>query len=294
VPGLQELIDSCADSGPSQVIFGLEARMRSDADPFATLSAELRSIILHQLGSKDVANLRLASAAFVQLPRIYWKHLVHQEMPWVWELKDLGDKQIDWYCLWCVLLSADGGSGSDVRKREYVLQRRERHVTRARTMLEEKGIDSDKENSPWYKLFYEHYNQANKEEFGTSVVNFNFRGLARPKVTELRGLRNRRRVYGEVTEILHRVELLRMQQAAGGRRIPRTCPDCHSIHRGTYGEPYPYAFPKMTEEDAEALRLSEKGYLCSTPASVSYDDGLDESAATSSLATDSSDEEDWE
>jgi hypothetical protein len=49
------------------------------------LPQELGLQILFHLESKDVANLRLASHAFRQLPIYFWRHLTLKEMPWLWE-----------------------------------------------------------------------------------------------------------------------------------------------------------------------------------------------------------------
>jgi hypothetical protein len=54
-------------------------------DPFTSLPRELGLQILIHLESKDVANLRLASRAFRQVPIYFWRHLLLKERPWLWE-----------------------------------------------------------------------------------------------------------------------------------------------------------------------------------------------------------------
>jgi hypothetical protein len=55
-------------------------------DPFRNTPQELKDKILSYLGSKDIANLRLASREFVQLPVSLWYRLLREEMPWLWEM----------------------------------------------------------------------------------------------------------------------------------------------------------------------------------------------------------------
>lgn len=54
-------------------------------DLFGRLPEELRDMIVAPLGSRDVANLRLASRSFRHLPYTLWHDLMKKEMPWIWE-----------------------------------------------------------------------------------------------------------------------------------------------------------------------------------------------------------------
>lgn len=56
-----------------------------EGDIFGQLPEEIRDMILQPLGSKDIANLRLASSSFRQLPNTLWYRLIREEMPWLWE-----------------------------------------------------------------------------------------------------------------------------------------------------------------------------------------------------------------
>ena len=57
----------------------------SNRDIFGKLPNELRDMVLSSLGSKDIANLRLASRTFRNLPTTLWRELIEKEMPWIWE-----------------------------------------------------------------------------------------------------------------------------------------------------------------------------------------------------------------
>ena len=52
---------------------------------FEEMPQELRDRILDHLNPKDIANLRLASRAFHQIPNIVFHRLMRREMPWLWE-----------------------------------------------------------------------------------------------------------------------------------------------------------------------------------------------------------------
>ncbi|ETS87757.1 hypothetical protein PFICI_01585 [Pestalotiopsis fici W106-1] len=61
------------------------AARKAAGDMFASLPRELLLIILDPLGSKDIANLRLASRSFHQLPQSVFRTLTLRELPWLWE-----------------------------------------------------------------------------------------------------------------------------------------------------------------------------------------------------------------
>jgi hypothetical protein len=75
-------LDSDAHSSP----FGEELEMpATPGDPFGKLPKELRDMVLEDLGSKDIASLRVASRSFRDLPNTLWHDLMKKEMPWIWE-----------------------------------------------------------------------------------------------------------------------------------------------------------------------------------------------------------------
>jgi hypothetical protein len=55
------------------------------SDVFERPPEELSDIVLSQLSSKDIANLRLASRTFYHLPATLWHDLTKKELPWIWE-----------------------------------------------------------------------------------------------------------------------------------------------------------------------------------------------------------------
>jgi hypothetical protein len=124
VPALTKLIES-RPKATSDVVFNqLHISASGTQDLFQTLSAELRIMLLEMLGSRDVANLRLCSRSFSQLPQTFFRHLIAREMPWVWELHDTSestlDRNIDWFALWTRLSASDGGACVDEKKRNLI------------------------------------------------------------------------------------------------------------------------------------------------------------------------------
>lgn len=90
IPGLSVLLESAKreqgtfDARASP--FGARsATSKGTEDLFGKLPEEIRDIIVASLGSKDVANLRLASRSFHHLPYTLWHDLMKKEMPWIWE-----------------------------------------------------------------------------------------------------------------------------------------------------------------------------------------------------------------
>lgn len=55
-------------------------------DAFSRLPLELRLQLLSYLNSSDIANLRLTSRTFRQLPILLWRDLLLREMPYLWEV----------------------------------------------------------------------------------------------------------------------------------------------------------------------------------------------------------------
>lgn len=119
VPALKAVLENCEETSSETVFEQLPDSSSSTRDPFQLLSPELRMILLNHLSRRDVANLRLTSKIFSQLPQSYFRQLIRKEMPWLWELDEMqsGEKaqrgNIDWYSLWCKLSVADGGDRQD-------------------------------------------------------------------------------------------------------------------------------------------------------------------------------------
>ena len=62
-------------------------------------------MILDYLGSKDIVKLRIATPVFRQLPMILFRRLLLEDMPWLFEVKNLNVAKINWYECYCAFKS---------------------------------------------------------------------------------------------------------------------------------------------------------------------------------------------
>ncbi|PVH82594.1 hypothetical protein DL98DRAFT_586197 [Cadophora sp. DSE1049] len=72
----------------------------SSSDIFSRLPNELRYMVTAQLSARDIANPRLVTPAYRQLPISVSRGLIFHEMPWLWEARDLPVGNTDWYFLY--------------------------------------------------------------------------------------------------------------------------------------------------------------------------------------------------
>ncbi|KAN0104636.1 hypothetical protein V8E51_010381 [Hyaloscypha variabilis] len=70
------------------------------SDIFMSLPNELRAMILDDLSSKDIANLRLVTPAYRQLNVSLFRRLLLEDMPWIWEARDLPMGNTDFHRLY--------------------------------------------------------------------------------------------------------------------------------------------------------------------------------------------------
>ena len=206
VPGLDELIAAGSEGRVSDIAFSSPRDLSQTQGLFSILPVEIRKTIMEVLPRKDVVNLRVASSAFTELPQSYFHHLVKAEMPWVWEVDSLPAQDVNWHGLWCRLSAEDGGSYVDEKKRVWARRQLRQLTDRTELMLDE---DETGENQA--KM----YQQAMKR--GKEHIMKQFRVLRQTqfwgddkKATELRGLRNRRRIWSDIDGILDRVEEVRL------------------------------------------------------------------------------------
>lgn len=98
IPGLPALYKAAKTGSASKSIFPTpEDGKVSDRDPFAKLLAEIKLMIIDYMPAKDIANLRLCTRAVRQLPNILFRRLLLEEMPWMWEVKDMDVAKLDWH-----------------------------------------------------------------------------------------------------------------------------------------------------------------------------------------------------
>jgi hypothetical protein len=64
------------------------------------LSLPVLYLVLSHLGFRDIANLRAASRSCRELPIKIFHQLLLEDMPWIWELRDVDVKSHTWYLLY--------------------------------------------------------------------------------------------------------------------------------------------------------------------------------------------------
>ncbi|KAK4968097.1 hypothetical protein LTR28_002267 [Elasticomyces elasticus] len=200
-------------------------------DSFATLPTELRLMILTLLSPTSISFLRLASRSFVQLPRSLFRHLLQTHMPWLWEFPSLHGKPMDWYALYRAVRVADGSTtnapfyaaeqiSSSIRIHE-AFARAERRIWESSNSNNKKnGDDNDSDNDN-----DNNDNNNNGNGGDAAVLPFPAAAFVRlkvdrvegeneqwrvewgmeGKVREVKGLRNRRRIWRDVEVIVRRI-----------------------------------------------------------------------------------------
>jgi hypothetical protein len=84
-PILQAAIEQDGNFDPRNGAFDVQVHEK-EGDVLSSLPLELRFQTLSYLASSDIANLRLASRTFRQLPVLIWRDLLLKEMPYLWEV----------------------------------------------------------------------------------------------------------------------------------------------------------------------------------------------------------------
>lgn len=147
IPGLSQLLKPPASGAGKSTTFGWNEgpgdsqteSNRTVQDPFSALSAEITAMILEHLGSKDIANLRLATPVFRQLPTILFRRLFLEDMPWLFEMEDLDVASVDWYEWYCKWKS-DSGILKGLRNRRRIWRDVEEIVCRIQRIRKEGKI----------------------------------------------------------------------------------------------------------------------------------------------------------
>lgn len=138
IPGLDKILEECIKSeAVLPEVYSIKSLKRrrstySDSDnvkrdPFLMLPPELKLLLLDHLEYKEVAALRQVTRAYRVLPQRFFRDLVVNRMPWVWELHELKveDNKVDWFELWSKLSRADGGIGKGPDRKSFKLEKPE-------------------------------------------------------------------------------------------------------------------------------------------------------------------------
>ncbi|KAK2810650.1 hypothetical protein FQN50_002690 [Emmonsiellopsis sp. PD_5] len=158
------------------------AESHTRTDPLQSLPQEIRLLIIDQLPSCDIANLRLASRAFRHLPIYVWYHLVRKEMPWLWEA--WGEEECNNHTpsIWTMNTAADLSRIMNESPKNINEITAADILASGTAIPEQIKLPRDKTN--WYQLYVE----------------------IRRNWSQLKGLRNRERIYKDVEEIIRRIK----------------------------------------------------------------------------------------
>jgi len=175
---------------------------KASHDPFNTLPPELRLGIIYYLRSKDIANLRSATRAFRQLPISLWRRLLREELPWLWEVWSDEPPYI-----WATISEAKKAINEQLAVYRKIIREENPEILEMWTKAEQDflasrsdlmdecqiealksvvcGLPADRTN--WYQVY--------------SEITRNW--------GDLKGLRNRRRIWKDVEEVISRIQKYR-------------------------------------------------------------------------------------
>ncbi|KAM5350187.1 hypothetical protein ACJ41O_006692 [Fusarium nematophilum] len=210
VPGLESLLSSAQCSKqPGHVNSELTPTTVSITTPltdlFSRLPGEIRMFILLQLGFKDIANLRLASRTFLQLPQSLFYELTVRGTPWLYEA-------------WSSLPISYWATST--KKEEKKRQKaREDRVTALRTALDSGDPNANDTAIEAIVAELETLSDVPPTCPATSVILlkrtetdwYRLQTEIGRNWKKLQGLQNRRRIWDDCQEILNRVDAYRQQ-----------------------------------------------------------------------------------
>lgn len=210
VPELPTLLDQVVILDPSFNVRNGAFEIRqggptqTPGDPFNVLPHELDIEILTHLSSSDIARLRLASRKFRQLPIFLWHDLLMREMPWLWEIWN-STPYSRWACTSAQELEAADHRDNKAREyvRDYVRIVTEELPELTDTMNDalaayEEKADQDARHASTVRPYHLPHDKTNWFALYTLVTRH-------MRLGNLKGLRNRRRVWKDCEEILRRI-----------------------------------------------------------------------------------------
>lgn len=190
VPGLRTILQN-ADREESELPKKSPALLQGGHhDVFASLPPEIRLLVVRFLDAGDLNNLRVASKTFTNLPNSVWRQLVREEMPWLWE-SGYDSEEAHVPSFW-----------TTVTANELMLFKEERERYSAR-------LDDDYTPTNKAVDFLLPFPKQGPNQLKLSKGNTDWHAVytqIKQNWSSLRGLRNRRRIWEDVEEIIKRIE----------------------------------------------------------------------------------------
>ena len=214
VLALDELLRSAVQEDPTFSVrngaFSVQQTHNSGcSDPFAKLPDELRMHVLSYLQSSSIAQLRVASRSFAQLPISLWYDLLRREIPSLWEIwSDIP------YAYWATVTSTQ----ADASEKAFQEQKQIQHDA-LQVLKEEMPEVYENVSQQWtkpercrkpVKPMRLPYAQTNWYQLYTDITR---------DWAKLKGLKNRERIWRDCEEILRRVNQYRFNDQIPVRDI---------------------------------------------------------------------------
>jgi hypothetical protein len=198
-------------------------------DRFSPLPEEIKLEILSFLASSDIANLRLASRAYRQLPIFLWRKLLQKEMPWLWEVWDTEEPHP-----WALV-----GTAARYKKKQKEIEDREEELKAlnfCREVLKEE-MPEVLESEPWIEAEEHLVSKPKLPEPLLAIQAEALKSLVWTLPAEntnwfevytlvtrhwkyLKGLQNRRRIWTDVGRITSKIRKYRLKgKIKGGKRL---------------------------------------------------------------------------
>ncbi|KAM0465751.1 hypothetical protein ACHAPV_001808 [Trichoderma viride] len=222
VPGLKDIFEASMSNGegfnvrhsPFQDGVSENGDVGHEAqDPFLMLPAELRQAVVWNLGSKEIASLRLASRAFYHLPISLWHRLMVREMPWIYEAWCEDPTPYHW-----AMANASDLKQMREQREAYTVERRRRAE-----ILQDHDVElyaaweaNEPKSPPWFATpeFQAQLQQSADIKRAMAPVKLPrektnwYRLYTDIKANEMtiKGLRNRKRIWMNVEHIVAEVE----------------------------------------------------------------------------------------
>ena len=185
----------------------------SDKDPLVKLPRELVDAILGFLIPKDVASLRLAGG-LTYLPLSHWRNVFREEMPWIWEMWDDVEPSI-----WATL--SYGAMRAEIEKRKVLSKRLEEDHELYKTIILEdmpEVWEAYKNDHPWLQMDSSKFKELDLSNLPTFPTYETISAMRHDEINwcrafyeistwedEVKGLRNRKRIWEAVEEIIRRI-----------------------------------------------------------------------------------------
>jgi hypothetical protein len=223
IPRLSDIFKAAVDTSPEfsprNGAFNILDPMqeRTGVDSFHRLPVELRTEILDNLSSKDIASLRLASRVFSQLPVSYFQSLLRRECPWLWEAWPTGSHpEHGSYPKWAYMTGAEIGEITSRHERDIAIL--DDYCQIVKKDMPECASDINAAYEVEFQAIQDaHRIQAEREEGKpfylppTKTNYFTLYTLITRHWQQLRGLQNRKRIWKDCEEILRRVDLYKRE-----------------------------------------------------------------------------------